>query len=112
MGFDFEETTQDGSQQTEKVKTENTAVEDNSAEKTLKLIATITLVMGIIATFVMLFTVCFVHKYGDYGRTVFNPSGLVVTCGVLMSTFISWATLMVFANISLTLKDINSKISK
>ena len=112
MGFEMKESSQNENRQSEVEQAGVIANENNSAEKTLKTIATITLVLGIIAAFVMVFTVCFVPKYGDNGQNVFNPIGFGMTVGVLLSCIISWATLNVFANISLTLKDIKSKISK
>ena len=109
MGFDIKETSQNEDGQPIVELTEIAVNGCDSAEKTLKVIALMTLILGIIAVFVMLFTICFVPKYGDHGRSVFNPLGFGITCGVLISTLISWASLNVFANISLTLKKINSK---
>ncbi|UKK49981.1 hypothetical protein L6472_07975 [Prevotella sp. E13-17] len=105
MGFDIKEESKSQEQTAQEI-------DNNSAENTLITIATITLVIGIIAAVVMLFTVCFVPKYGDHGRTVFNPTGFGMTCGVVISTLISWAALKVFANISITLKQIKAKLSK
>ncbi|MBO4906560.1 MAG: hypothetical protein J5486_05945 [Bacteroidaceae bacterium] len=85
---------------------------DNSAENTLATIAIIVLILGIIATFICLFTLCFVEvpKSMYSTKTEFSPSGFATTVMVLLSSLISWSVMTVLSNISLTLKDINSKI--
>ena len=85
---------------------------DNSAENTLATIANIVLILGIIATFICLFTLCFVEvpKSMYSTKTEFSPSGFATTVMVLFSSLISWSVMKVLSNISLTLKDINSKI--
>lgn len=85
---------------------------DNSAENTLSTIATIILICGIIATIVCFFYLTFyrVTSYGSIRHDEFNPAGFGTTVEVLAGTLISWACLRVFANISKTLKEINSKL--
>ena len=83
---------------------------DLSAERTLKIIASIVLVVGIIATIILLTTTVWVDIGVGIKHVVFNPSALVITIGVLLSTLISWALLRVLANISINLKNINSKM--
>ena len=85
---------------------------DNSAENTLATIANIVLILGIIATFICLFTLCFVEvpKSMYSTKTEFSPSGFATTVMVLFSSLISWSVMKVLSNISLTLKDLNSKI--
>lgn len=87
---------------------------DNSAEKTLSLIASIILWLGILGSVICLFTITTteVIRPGYYSRTetVFNPAGLAITIGMLISTVATWALLKVFVNISRTLKQINSKL--
>lgn len=85
--------------------------DENSAEKTLQGVATFIMICGIISTIICLFSMTFIDvDTGYHKETVFNPSGFAVTVGVLLSTLISWSTMMVLANISLTLKDIKKKM--
>lgn len=86
--------------------------DENSAEKTLATIADIILVVGIIVTVICLFTLCFVEvpKSMYSTKTEFSPSGFATTVMVLFSSLISWSVMKVLSNISLTLKDLNSKI--
>ncbi len=83
---------------------------NNSAENTLITIANIVLVLGILATFICIITIVFVKNSEYETKHIFNPSGFVITLMVLFSSLISWGFLKVLANISLTLKDMNSKI--
>lgn len=85
---------------------------DLSAENTLKTIAKIVLVIGVIATLVLLFTIVWVDsgRYNYITDTVFNPAGFATTLAVFLSTLISWASLRVLADISINLKEINSKM--
>lgn len=101
---------------TENTPTVKTAAEepkaaDNSAEKTLIMIANIVLVCGIIATIVCLFSIVWVEDPSWTYRTkyMFNPSGFVTTIMVLFTSLISWSFMKVLANISITLKEINTK---
>lgn len=89
-----------------------TVQEGQSAEETLLVISSIILVVGLIATAICLFYLTFyrVDRWGEVSHDEFNPSGFATTVMVLVSTLISWATLRVFANISITLKEINKKI--
>ena len=87
---------------------------DKSAEVTLLTIATIVLWCGIIASVICLVTLCFIEvpKPGYHYITEhkFNPAGFATTIMVLFSSLISWGVLKVLANISITLKSINSKM--
>ena len=94
--------------------------DDNSAENTLNTIAWITLIVGIIAALICLFTVCWttttvVTQHYTYipdetkDVTTFNPMGFAMTIGIFLSSLASWAFLRVISNISLTLKDIRKK---
>lgn len=83
-----------------------------SAENTLNGIAVFTLIAGIIATFICLFTICWIrnpeYKYLD--EKIFNPGGFATTVAILIGSLATWALLKVLANISITLKQINKKI--
>lgn len=85
---------------------------DLSAENTLKTIAVVILVIGIIATLVLLVTIVWVDsgRYSYSTDIVFNPAGFATTLAVFLSTLISWASLRVLADISINLKKINSKV--
>lgn len=73
---------------------------DNFAEKTLTIIATSVLCVGIICTIICICVFC-ANK---------NFVGLVVLIGLLVLTLTTWSLLKVIANISKTLKEINFKI--
>lgn len=84
---------------------------NNNAEYTLNVIANIVLICGIISTVICLFTIVFKEESHYYfTERVFSPSGFATTIMVLFSSLISWGFLKVLANISLTLKELNSKI--
>lgn len=71
----------------------------SSAEETLRVIANITLVLGFIATIVILFSI------SDYPVEL-GPVIFGIACAVQVSSILSWAVLRVIANISLRLKGI------
>ena len=87
---------------------------DYSAEDTLTGVATFVLIAGIIATLVCACTIVVIRdpSYTYIDEYIFNPEGFAITLGVLLSTLISWASMKVLANISCTLKKINSKIKE
>lgn len=82
-----------------------------SAEKTLKVIATIVLIGGIIGTLICLFTIVIVQnpKYSYVEDLIFNPMGFVTTVAVLLGSLTIWASLRVLSDISINLKELNSK---
>lgn len=95
---------------------ENEVNSNNAAENTLNVIAGIVLWVGIIGTVFCLFTLTTTkvvdpnYTYSVHYKSIFNPSGLAVSVGVLLSSLTTWAVLKVIANISISLKEINSKI--
>ena len=90
--------------------------QSNAAENALNITATIVLWAGIIGTIFCLFTLTTskvvdpTYHYSIHYDTIFNPAGLAISIGVFVSTLTMWAMLKVIANISTTLKEINSKI--
>lgn len=89
-------------------KTETKAVsqpQDNGAEKTLRGIATFIMWMGIIVGIFGTIPCTFLALAG-------NPVGIFIPIliGIFFSALIAWALLKVVADISSTLKEINSKI--
>ena len=88
----------------------------NSAENNIIAIANLILVIGILATLLCAFTITYTEgiEYDDNLniRTVkvFNPSGLVITILIFLFSFTQWAFMKVIANISLNIKEINSKL--
>lgn len=79
----------------------------SGAEKTLTMLAKIILIFGILAT--MIFIMLFIYALSDYDdeeATVF----LICSISILFGTLITWSTMRVFANISITLKEILNKI--
>lgn len=120
MGFELKEnpieqpSTETSANEPNGAKTVKSPNDNNSAETTLETIANITLGIGIIASVVMLFTICFIQnpEYHYHKDLIFNPSGFAITCGTLLSTLAAWATMRVLANISLTLKAIKNNQRK
>lgn len=92
------------------------SAQDNSSENALATIANIVLGVGIVGTLFCLVTLTTTkvvdptYHYSVHYDTVFNPGGLAISVGVLFSTITTWALLRVIANISKTLKEINSKM--
>lgn len=77
---------------------------DNSPEDTVRTIAKILLWLGITAVaFVILFGSSRIMG-GDY------LPAILISIGFALSNVVVWALLMVFTNISNTLKEINSKL--
>jgi len=80
-----------------------------SDEITIKIIANIILIIGIISSIILLFTVAIIQTKGKYSfedKNVISMSGLVITIGSLISSIALWAFLRVIGNISITLKEI------
>lgn len=88
--------------QVEQETIETAPKEDVTAETTLSALATISLVCGIIATII---SVYFIFDSG------FNSIELyLIPISILFGTLLTWSTLKVFVNISITLKEIKDKI--
>lgn len=85
---------------------------DTGAEDTLSTMATFILIFGIIATLICAFTLCRIRnpRYEYIDEYMFNPAGFATTIEVLAGSIVSWATLKVIANISISLKEINKKL--
>ena len=79
------------------------------AEKTLRAIANIVLILGIISTLVCLFSIVVVDSKNTYITHIddkeFNPLGFATTIGILLGALIIWASLRVFSDISISLKE-------
>ena len=93
---------------------EKTAELSLGEEKTLKTIADIVLVVGIISSLILFFTITIINVPGAYSfetKTGFSASGLVNTLGVLFSSIAFWAFFRVISNISISLKELNRKDS-
>jgi hypothetical protein len=84
---------------------------DLSAENTLIVISYIVLIVGIISTMICLATIVYVDsgKYSFLQEKVFNPTGLAISLGILLFSVTICASLIVLSNISVSLKQINSK---
>ena len=91
-------------------KSKKVAIND-SAEGALKVIATITLVLGTIGAVISFAALCFIKVPSMYGgaKTEFSFAGLLVTMAILVGSIVTWALLKVFADISITLKKIDAK---
>ncbi|MDR2410580.1 MAG: hypothetical protein LBE13_21055 [Bacteroidales bacterium] len=85
-----------------------------SHEKILRTIATIILIVGIIATLIMLFTITFPEKLEDGYRYIterkFSAMGFLITILTCLSSITIWAILNVLSNISINLFEIKDKI--
>lgn len=85
----------------------------SSAESTLTTIGSFILAIGIIATVILAFTTLQIKVYNGYRyEEQFNPLGLALTLGTLLSTIVTWAVLRVIANISLRLKAIQETMPR
>ena len=78
-----------------------------TAEKVLSVLSVIILVCGILATLICAFTITTIEVHYD---TEFNPTGFGITVSILVGSLISWSTMKVLANISITLKEIYKKL--
>lgn len=87
-------------------------IEITSAENTLSVIATITLIAGIICTIICLFTIVFVDsgRYSYSTDLVFSAEGFIITLGVLFSSLIAWALLRVISEISYNIRRTNYEL--
>ena len=89
---------------------------NDGAEKTLNTVATIILICGIIASFICFVTLCFQKEpavgYSYITETKFDPSGLGIAFSVLIISIATWAIMRVLANISITLRELNSKFRR
>ena len=84
-----------------------------SAESTLTTIGGIILFLGIISTLILACTTLQTKVYnGYYHVEQFNPMGLALTLGSLLSSLATWAVLRVIANISLRLKAIQETMPR
>ncbi len=84
-----------------------------SAEETLTIVGGIILAIGIAATVILAFTTLKTETYnGYYHEEQFNPMGLALTLGTLLSSLATWAVLRVIANISLRLQAIQETMPR
>jgi hypothetical protein len=84
-----------------------------SAEDTLTTVGNVILVLGILATIILAFTTVFVEvEVGWHKENHFDPMGLALTVGTLLSTLATWAVLRVIANISLRLQVIQETMPR
>ena len=79
----------------------------SGAETTLNVIATIVLIGGIIGALICLFTITWIDV--GWEETKFNPIGFITALSTLLVSLTIWASLSVLSNISISLKEINSK---
>lgn len=77
----------------------------SGAEKTLIMLAKITLICGIIVT--IIFITFFLFNIEDPEESIVF---LICAISILFGTLISWSIMRVFANISIALKEILNKI--
>ncbi|MCC8188809.1 MAG: hypothetical protein LIP08_15275 [Bacteroides sp.] len=71
------------------------------AENTLRMVALIVLIMGVLGTLFMLYNTVWTEDYT--GEKEFSATGLGMTIGYLLSTVTTWAVLNVISNISVNI---------
>lgn len=101
-----------GVQETKENETVVEYIDTYSHEKTLKIIATIVLIVGIIATLICLFTITKTETTTSWGskESEFNMMGLLISILVGISSVTTWAILNVLSNISINLYKIKDSL--
>jgi hypothetical protein len=94
-----------GTQESKEVTTVDRDIDSYSHEKTLKTIATIVLVCGIIATIILFVTITFPEQERNSYATErsFSLTGFLITALTCISSITTWAALNVLGNISINL---------
>jgi len=109
--------TQSDHQEVEKTEKEQKRVENSTskaeklnlrAENTLNTLASIALICGILVAVIQLISTLYISN--EYGYRVYNPKALEVFVTYIFEIILAWGVLRVIANISKSLKEINSKI--
>lgn len=109
--------TQSDHQEVEKTVKEQKRVENSTskteklnlrAENTLNTLASIALICGILVAVIQLISTLYISN--EYGYRVYNPKALEVFVTYIFEIILAWGVLRVIANISKSLKEINSKI--
>ncbi len=83
-------------------------IEPTSAEKTLSVIATIILVVGILGSLISLVTLAFPDEYGNTSDS-FSLMGFAISISILISTLITWSFLKVFCEMAANIRQGKSK---
>lgn len=73
-------------------------------ESTLIVIGNIVIVLGVLASMILAFTITH-NKY-----TGFNPTGLAITISTLLSSIVTWAVLLCIAKTSKNIREIRNKL--
>lgn len=84
-------------------------VYDYSVEQMVNKIANVILGVGIICAVISALTVVYVSDYA--GGKIIDPIGIVIVVSEILSSVVLWAILKVLANISISLKSLNQKMS-
>ena len=103
------ETNSDEMNNDELVEDQISSLELISDEVTLKKIGLIFLLVGIISSIILFFTITIIDFEGEYSfqdEIIFSWSGLIITLGTLFLSIALWAFFRVIANISISLKKI------
>jgi hypothetical protein len=77
-----------------------------SEEGTLNAIAVITLILGLICSLILFFTLAL---ESDRWGTEFKMTGFVIALSVMLYTIMTWALLRVISNISINIRQLNNK---
>lgn len=101
-----------GVQETNETETAIEYVDSYSHEKTLRVVATIVLIVGIIATLICLFTITKTETTTSWGskESEFNMMGLLISILVGISSVTTWAILNVLSNISINMYKIKDSL--
>jgi hypothetical protein len=81
--------------------------DSNTYENTLNTIGNITLIVGLICTLILFFSIVFIDA--PYGDSEFNSAGFAITLSVLLTTITTWALLRVISSISINVRQLNNK---
>jgi len=76
-------------------------------ENTLSTIGNITLIVGLMCTLILFFSIVFIDA--PFGESEFNLTGFAITLSVLITTITTWAFLRVISSISINLRQLNNK---
>lgn len=89
------------------VRKKNMESEFNNQEKTVSVLADILLVLGIIATLIMLFTIVVTGEYSF--NKEFSLIGLAITVSTLFLSVLFWALLKLSVGVSVNVRKIAEK---
>lgn len=82
-------------------------VDLNTYENTLNTFGNITLIVGLICTLYLFFSIALIDV--PFGETEFDLAGFAITLSVLLTSILTWALLRVISSISINVRQLNNK---